>query len=74
MDNHMYTQNNERKGNNNMVAARIPGLIWIYVAFTASLIIQIVSGSSFLHYASFSFLIIIFSVLYWVSNRFLLKR
>lgn len=71
MDNHVYTQNNLKQENNNMVAARIPGLIWIFVAFTASLIIQIMSGSSFLHCMLFSLLIVIFSTLYWFSNRFL---
>lgn len=74
MDNHVYTQNNIKQENNNMVAARIPGLIWIFVTFTASLIIQIVSGSSVLHCTSFSLLIIMFSTLYWFSNRFLPRR
>ncbi|SEM84955.1 two-component system, NarL family, sensor histidine kinase YdfH [Terribacillus saccharophilus] len=74
MDNHVYAQNNIKQENNNMVAARIPGLIWIFVTFTASLIIQIVSGSSVLHCTSFSLLIIIFSTFYWFSNRFLPRR
>jgi two-component system, NarL family, sensor histidine kinase YdfH len=74
MDNLVYTQNNIKQENNNMVAARIPGLIWIFVAFNASLFLQIEGGSSFLHYASFSILIIVFSILYWFSNRFLPRR
>nr|WP_318540652.1 sensor histidine kinase [Terribacillus saccharophilus] len=74
MNNHVYTQNNIKQENNNMVAARIPGLIWIFVTFTASLVIQIVSGSSVLHSTSFSLLIIMFSTLYWFSNRFLPRR
>lgn len=74
MNNHVYTQNNIKQENNNMVAARIPGLIWIFVTFTASLVIQIVSGSSVLHCTSFSLLIIMFSTLYWFSNRFLPRR
>ncbi|MFP7494720.1 sensor histidine kinase [Terribacillus saccharophilus] len=74
MDNYIEKQNNIKQENNNMVAARIPGLIWIFIAFIASMFLQIEAGSSFLLYGTFSLLILIFSILYWFSDRFLPKR
>lgn len=74
MDNYADHQNNIKQEYNNMVAARIPGLIWIFIAFTASMFLQIGAGSSFLHYGLFSLLILTFSILYWFSDRFLPKR
>ena len=59
---------------NNMVAARIPGLIWIIVSFTISLIFLALNKGSIEQYISFIILILFFTLLYLFSNLFLPRR
>lgn len=70
----MDHQNNVIKESNNMLAARTPGVIWILVIYTTSLIILFMSDSSILLFLLFGLLILTFSILYWFSNLLLLSK
>ncbi|MFS0562744.1 sensor histidine kinase [Terribacillus sp. 179-K 1B1 HS] len=63
-----------KRENTNMIAARMPGLIWIFVSYLVSVLLQINSNVSILHYIFFTILVFLFSVIYSRSHIFLPKR
>ncbi|UYO36084.1 sensor histidine kinase [Bacillus zhangzhouensis] len=62
------------KESNNMIAARIPGIIWIFVTYIICMVVQFLSHPSFYSHVIFTFLMILFGVVYWYSNLFLPKK
>ncbi|MDO6851557.1 sensor histidine kinase [Priestia megaterium] len=69
-----YERTPNEKEYNNMIAARLPGLIWIVIAYTISLILQIQTAATIEQCVTFTILIILFGTIYWYSNLFLPRR
>ncbi|KOP77510.1 hypothetical protein ASG61_28480 [Bacillus sp. Leaf75] len=57
-----------------MMAARLPGLIWIVIAYTVSLILKIKTVPAIEQYVIFTILIILFTTIYCYSNLFLPRK
>lgn len=68
------TTSQKEKEYNNMTAARIPGVIWIIVAFTISIFLLTHDNWPIIQYIIFTILILGFTLLFWHSNLFLPKR
>lgn len=74
MNNTSYVRTPNEKEYNNMRAARLPGLIWIVIAYTISLILKIKTVPSIEQYVIFTILIILFTTIYCYSNLFLPRK
>lgn len=74
MSNTSYDKTPNEKEYNNMLAARLPGLIWIVIAYIVSLILKIKTSPIIEHYVIFTILIILFTTIYCYSNLFLPRR
>lgn len=74
MNNTSYVRTPNEKEYNNMMAARLPGLIWIVIAYTVSLILKIKTVPAIEQYVIFTILIILFTTIYCYSNLFLPRK
>jgi two-component system, NarL family, sensor histidine kinase YdfH len=74
MNNTSYVRTPNEKEYNNMMAARLPGLIWIVIAYTVSLILKINTVPAIEQYVIFTILIILFTTIYCYSNLFLPRK
>ncbi|PGK31700.1 histidine kinase [Priestia megaterium] len=74
MNSTSYNRTPNEKEYNNMIAARLPGLIWIVINYITSLILQVQSSSTMERYVIFTILLIFFATVYWYSNLFLPGR
>ncbi|MFL0495394.1 sensor histidine kinase [Priestia megaterium] len=74
MNNTSYVRTPNEKEYNNMRAARLPGLIWIVIAYTISLILKIKTAPAIEQYVIFTILIILFTTIYCYSNLFLPRK
>lgn len=62
------------KENNNMNEARIPGLVWIILSYLAAIIVQTIAEIPFSYIFLFTLLIMTFSIIYFLSSKFLPHR
>ncbi|WP_243557760.1 sensor histidine kinase [Priestia megaterium] len=74
MNNTSYIRTPNEKEYNNMSTARLPGLIWIVIAYTISLILKINTAPVIEQYVIFTILIILFTTIYCYSNLFLPRK
>ncbi|MDT3763196.1 sensor histidine kinase [Priestia filamentosa] len=74
MNSPSYDKTPNEKEYNNMIAARLPGLIWIVIAYTVSLILKIKTVPAIEQYVIFTILILLFTTIYCYSNLFLPGR
>lgn len=74
MNSPSYDKTPNEKEYNNMIAARLPGLIWIVIAYTVSLILKIKTAPAIEQYVIFTILILLFTTIYCYSNLFLPGR
>lgn len=71
MNSPSYDKTPNEKEYNNMIASRLPGLIWIVIAYTVSLILKIKTAPAIEQYVIFTILILLFTTIYCYSNLFL---